>query len=172
MLGIAIAIRQVPIVRTTEVRMPSRPRVNLEMNELINMTWVAICTALVFFMQAGFALVEGGLSRAKNSINVIMKIYLGTCLVGVGFWVAGYGLAFGSSQGGLIGTSLFAPEGLKAFDAVGLLYQMMFATTAVSIVSGAVAERMRYGAYLAFALLMSLLIYPAYAHWTGTRRAG
>ena len=58
MLGIAIAIRQVPIVRTTEVRMPSRPRVNLEMNELINMTWVAICTALVFFMQAGFALVE------------------------------------------------------------------------------------------------------------------
>ena len=96
MLGIAIAIRQVPIVRTTEVRMPSRPRVNLEMNELINMTWVAICTALVFFMQAGFALVEGGLSRAKTSINVIMKIYLGTCLVGVGFWVAGYGLAFGS----------------------------------------------------------------------------
>lgn len=166
MLGIAIAIRQVPIVRTTEVRMPSRPRVNLEMNEMINMTWVAICTALVFFMQAGFALVEGGLSRAKNSINVIMKIYLGTCLVGVGFWAAGYGLAFGSSQGGLIGTSLFAPEGLKAFDAVGLLYQMMFATTAVSIVSGAVAERMRYGAYLAFALLMSLLIYPAYAHWT------
>ena len=132
----------------------------------VNTCWTLVGAFLVYFMQAGFALVEGGLSRAKNSINVIMKIYLGTCLVGVGFWVAGYGLAFGSSQGGLIGTSLFAPEGLKAFDAVGLLYQMMFATTAVSIVSGAVAERMRYGAYLAFALLMSLLIYPAYAHWT------
>ena len=64
------------------------------MNELINLVWVGICTALVFFMQAGFALVEGGLSRAKNSINVIMKIYLGTCFIGVSFWVVGYGLAF------------------------------------------------------------------------------
>ena len=135
------------------------------MNELINLVWVGICTALVFFMQAGFALVEGGLSRAKNSINVIMKIYLGTCFIGVSFWVVGYGLAFGTSIGGLVGGSGFAPQHLGATDAVGLLYQMMFATTAVTIVSGAVAERMRYSAYLAFAALMALVIYPVYAHW-------
>ena len=135
------------------------------MTELINLAWVAICAALVFFMQAGFALVEGGLSRAKNSINVIMKIYLGTCFVGVAFWAVGYGLAFGQSAAGLYGSSDFAPLAMKSTPAVALLYQMMFATTAVSIVSGAVAERMRYGGYLLFAFVMALLIYPLYAHW-------
>jgi ammonium transporter, Amt family len=135
------------------------------MNELINLAWLGICTALVFFMQAGFALVEGGLARAKNSVNVIMKIYLGTCFIGVAFWLVGYGLAFGTSQGGWIGINGFAPQALPSAQAVGLLYQMMFATTAVTIVSGAVAERMRYGSYLAFAVVMALVIYPVYAHW-------
>ncbi|MFM2055827.1 MAG: hypothetical protein RLY71_212 [Pseudomonadota bacterium] len=135
------------------------------MTELINLAWVAICTALVFFMQAGFALVEGGLSRAKNSINVIMKIYLGTCFVGVAFWSFGYGLAFGQTSSGLFGTTDFSPLALPSAAAVGLVYQMMFATTAVSIVSGAVAERMRYGGYLLFAFVMALIIYPMYAHW-------
>ncbi|PXW94168.1 ammonium transporter [Sphaerotilus hippei] len=135
------------------------------MNELINLAWVAICTALVFFMQAGFALVEGGLIRAKNSINVIMKIYLGTCLVGVSFWAVGYGLAFGDSAGGWFGVSGFVPLALKPMEGIGLLYQMMFATTAVSIVSGAIAERARYGAYLVFALVMGLLVFPVFAHW-------
>lgn len=135
------------------------------MTDLINLAWVAVCCALVFFMQAGFALVEGGLSRAKNSINVIMKVYLGTCFIGVIFWSVGWGLAFGSSLGGWIGLSEFAPLDAPPAAAIALLYQMMFATTAVSIVSGAVAERMKYGAYLAFACLMSLLIYPLYAHW-------
>lgn len=116
-------------------------------------------------MQAGFALVEGGLVRAKNSINVIMKIYLGTCLIGVVFWAVGYGLAFGPSAGGWIGVAQFMPQGLPANELVGILYQTMFATTAVTIVSGAVAERMRYGAYLVFAVLMAVLIYPVFAHW-------
>jgi Amt family ammonium transporter len=135
------------------------------MTELVNLAWVAICTALVFFMQAGFALVEGGLVRAKNSINVIMKIYLGTCFVGVVFWTAGYGLAFGNSAGGWFGVDGYAPLVLKPMEGVSLLYQMMFATTALSIVSGAVAERMRYGCYLVFACVMGLLIFPVFAHW-------
>ena len=136
------------------------------MNDLINLAWVGLCTALVFFMQAGFALVEGGLSRAKNSINVIMKIYLGTCLIGPAFWLVGYGLAFGPSLGGLVGGADFAPMDASSSQAMSLMYQMMFCTTAVSIVSGAVAERMRYGSYLAFALVMAVVIYPVYAHWT------
>ena len=81
-------------------------------------------------MQAGFALVEGGLSRAKNSINVIMKIYLGTCFIGVSFWLVGYGIAFGPSVEGIFGGGSFAPQSLSGTDTLGLLYQMMFATTA------------------------------------------
>ena len=135
------------------------------MNEFVNMAWVAICAALVFFMQAGFALVEGGLSRAKNSVNVIMKVYLGTCLAGVAFWLTGWGLAFGPSLGGWYGIGDFALLSAKPAQSIAFIYQAMFAVTAVSIVSGAVAERMRYGAYLGFAVVMSLLIYPVYAHW-------
>ncbi len=135
------------------------------MTDLVNMAWLAISTALVFFMQAGFALVEGGLARAKNSVNVIMKIYLGTAFIGVVFWAAGYGLAFGSSAEGWIGVSGFFPQELSSRQSLDLLYQLMFAATAVTIVSGAVAERMRYSAYLVFAALMGLCIYPVYAHW-------
>lgn len=135
------------------------------MTDLINLVWIAICTALVFFMQAGFALVEGGLVRAKNAINVIMKVYLGTCFVGVSFWAVGYGLAFGHSAGGWVGVSGFMPLDFTPIEGMGLLYQMMFATTAVSIVSGAVAERARYESYLAFAFVMGLVIFPVYAHW-------
>jgi len=135
------------------------------MTDLINLVWVAICTALVFFMQAGFALVEGGLVRAKNTVNVIMKVYLGTCFVGVSFWAVGYGLAFGSSAGGWVGVSGFIPLEFTPLEGIGLLYQMMFATTAVSIVSGAVAERARYESYLAFAFVMGLVIFPVFAHW-------
>ncbi|MEY2688263.1 MAG: hypothetical protein RL375_2461 [Pseudomonadota bacterium] len=135
------------------------------MNELVNMAWVAICAALVFFMQAGFALVEGGLSRAKNSVNVIMKVYLGTCLASVAFWLTGWGLAFGPSMDGWYGIGGFALLEAKPTQTIAMIYQAMFAVTAVSIVSGAVAERMRYGGYLVFAVVMSLVIYPVYAHW-------
>ena len=135
------------------------------MAENLNLVWLAVCTALVFFMQAGFALVEGGLMRAKNSVNVIMKVYLGTCIAGVLFWSVGYGLTFGKSLGGLIGGSGFFPSGMTAMEGVTLLYQLMFATIAVTIVSGAAAERIRYSAYLAFAALMVVFIYPVYAHW-------
>lgn len=135
------------------------------MTEWINLAWLAVCCALVFFMQAGFALVEGGLSRAKNAINVIMKVYLGTCFVGLLFWLAGFGMVHGDSLGGWLGGNRFAPVSLTSSEAMTLLYQGMFATIAVSIVSGAVAERMRYSAYLVFACLMGLLIYPVYAHW-------
>ncbi len=135
------------------------------MTDLINLAWLAVATALVFFMQAGFALVEGGLVRAKNSVNVIMKVYLGTAFVGVMFWAVGYGLAFGSSAAGWIGTTGFFAQDLGSRESLDLLYQLMFAATAVTIVSGAVAERMRYGAYLAFGCLMGLGIYPVYAHW-------
>ena len=103
------------------------------MNDLVNMAWVAICAALVFFMQAGFALVEGGLSRAKNSVNVIMKVYLGTCLASVAFWLSGWGLAFGPSLGGLYGIGDFALISAKPSQTIAMIYQAMFAVTAVGV---------------------------------------
>jgi Amt family ammonium transporter len=143
----------------------AEPSPGIDMTELVNMAWVGICAALVFFMQAGFALVEGGLSRAKNSVNVIMKVYLGACIAGTIFWATGWGTAFGPTLGGWIGVDEFALLSAPPAKLVGLVYQMMFCITAISIVSGAVAERMRYGAYLVFAALMALVIYPVYAHW-------
>jgi len=115
-------------------------------------------------MQAGFALVEGGLMRAKNSVDdhedLPGHLYCRGALLGRWAWP---GLR--QELGGLIGASGFFPSGLGAMEGVSLLYQLMFATIAVTIVSGAAAERIRYGSYLAFAALVVVLIYPVFAHW-------
>ena len=127
--------------------------------------WTAVCAALVFLMQAGFALLESGSTRAKNAINVIMKNYTDVCFGIVIYWLIGYGLMFGDKSYGLIGTSTFAPTGLSNDLYIGLLYQMMFAATAATIISGAVAERMRYWPYVLGAVFVTGLIYPISGSW-------
>lgn len=127
--------------------------------------WVAASIALVFFMQAGFALLECGSSRAKNAINVIMKNYADVCFGSVFFWAIGYGLMFGDSLWGIMGSSDFFPSQLSNDDTIGLVFQLMFAATAATIVSGAVAERMHFIAYLICAMIISSLIYPIFGHW-------
>ena len=127
--------------------------------------WVAVSIALVFFMQAGFALLECGASRAKNAINVIMKNYTDICFGSIFFWAFGYGLMFGESQFGIIGWSHFLPDSLSNEDTIGLVFQLMFAATAATIVSGAVAERMRFTSYLLCAMVISTFIYPIFGHW-------
>ncbi len=134
------------------------------MNELQTI-WVAVCVGLVFFMQAGFALLESGASRAKNSINVVMKNYTDMCLGTLIFWAIGYGLMFGDSLFGIVGSSHFFPSSMPASEAVTLAYQTMFAATAATIVSGAIAERMHFGAYLAFSVLVTAIIYPLFGSW-------
>ncbi len=127
--------------------------------------WIGISIALVFFMQAGFALLECGASRAKNAINVIMKNYTDVCFGSLFFWAFGYAIMFGDSLSGLIGSSNFLPDTLSNDETISLLFQLMFAATAATIVSGAVAERMRFISYLICSILVCALIYPVFGHW-------
>ena len=131
----------------------------------LNTVWLMTASALVFLMQAGFALVEGGMARSKNAVNVIMKNYMDCCIGGVIFWFLGFGLMFGANQTGWFGTDLFMLSNGSHWDYSFLLFQMMFAATATTIVSGAMAERMRYSAYLIGACLITAFIYPVFGSW-------
>jgi len=134
-------------------------------NEGVDVAWIAIAAALVFLMQAGFALLEAGMSRAKNAINVIMKNWSDMCVGVLVFWAVGFGLMLGDNPSGWFGTSLFALDTGDGGDAVFLLYQAMFAATAATIVSGAVAERMRYGAYVVASIAITACVYPLFGAW-------
>jgi Amt family ammonium transporter len=131
----------------------------------MNTLWVIIAAALVFFMQAGFALLESGMSRAKNAVNVMMKNYMDVCLGTILFWLVGYGLMFGNNETGLFGTDHFMLTTTDAWDYTFLLFQTMFAATAVTICSGAMAERTRYDAYLIAACIIIAVIYPVFGSW-------
>jgi ammonium transporter len=134
---------------------------------LLDYAWVLVSSGLVFLMQAGFLCLETGFTRTKNNINVALKNIVDFGLTTVLFWAFGYALMFGASAGGFIGTSQFAPS--FAEDNMGmmvfLIFQIMFCGTAVTIISGAVAERLRFGAYVALTLITSGLTYPVFGHW-------
>jgi len=125
---------------------------------------VGIAAALVFFMQAGFALLESGMVRAKNTINVILKNVCDMAVGTLGFWLLGYGLMFGTDPSGLMGVDGYAP-GPGDIEPIGFVYQVMFAATAATIVSGAVAERMRFWVYLAGSGMLTMVIYPLFGAW-------
>ncbi len=134
------------------------------MEQQLALIWSAMCVCLVFFMQAGFALLESGSARAKNSINVMMKNYMDMCVGGIVFWAFGYGLMYGDTLG-WFGTSQFLPNPVNSKDAIHLAYQIMFAATSATIVSGAVAERMKFSSYLIFSGIVTGLIYPIFGGW-------
>lgn len=133
--------------------------------KVIHTLWVVIAGAMVFLMQAGFALLESGMARAKNTVNVMMKNYMDLCVGSLLFWLVGYGLMFGNSPTGWIGTDLFGLAVAPDWDFNLLFFQIMFAATAATIVSGAMAERTNYVAYLIGTCGMSALIYPIYGGW-------
>ncbi len=136
-----------------------------DMQLALNSVWVVLTGILVFFMQAGFALVESGMSRAKNAVNVIMKNYLDACVGGIIFWAVGYGLMFGLNNSGWIGSSHFFTHDLSSWDWTFLFFQMMFAATSTTIASGAMAERIHFSAYLIGACIVSGFIYPVFGSW-------
>ncbi len=136
-----------------------------EVKSILDAIWVVTAAILVFFMQAGFALVESGMVRAKNCVNVIMKNYCDMCVGALGFWAIGYGLMFGSNPSGWVGTSKFALNSAEPFEFTLLFFQMMFAATAATIVSGALAERIRFSAYLIGSLIVTSVIYPIFGSW-------
>jgi len=135
------------------------------LKQQLDTVWLVIAGALVFFMQAGFALLESGLARAKNSVNVIMKNYIDVCIGSVAFWMIGYGLMFGENTSGWFGSNHFFLSDVTHQDYSLLFFQTMFAATAVTIASGAMAERTRYHAYLIGAVVVSAFIYPVFGSW-------
>jgi Amt family ammonium transporter len=132
----------------------------------INYVWVMIAGVLVFFMQAGFALLEAGSTRARNAGSVFMKNLMDFCMCGLAFWAFGFAIMFG------VGNSFFGTEGFFLAGEYGdtdtallWFFQMVFAATAATIVSGALAERTRLDAYMAYSFLISAVVYPVYGHW-------
>jgi len=117
-------------------------------------------------MQAGFCCLESGLARAKNRVNVAIKNLFDFCTAGLAFWALGFGLMFGVSWNGLIGTSDFMPgREASPWLLTFFLFQMVFCGTSTTIISGAVAERIRFVGYLAISVLVSALFYPIFGHW-------
>lgn len=147
----------------------------MEMAELIqkiDMVWVLVAAILVFAMQLGFALVECGFTRARNSANIIMKNLMDFSIGSVVYYIIGFALMFGASAGGFIGvTGLFRPETipLDIFESltpsVFIIFQTVFAATAATIVSGAMAERTQFRAYVIFSVVITLVVYPISGHW-------
>jgi len=137
------------------------------LQSLLDTSWLLVCTALVLLMQAGFACLETGLVRAKNSINVAIKNLVDFCASSLIFWCVGFGLMFGASASGWVGTSgFFFNWSLTPETTILFLFQLVFCGTATTIVSGAVAERMRFSGYLMVTVVIATLIYPVTGHWT------
>jgi len=132
----------------------------------VNIVWTCMAAFLVFFMQAGFAMVESGFTRAKNSVNIIMKNLMDFAVGTVAFFLVGFGLMFGKSNG-FWGQSLFALSGVTGSDwkFTFLIFQTVFAATAATIVSGAMAERTKFAAYMVYSAVISLVIYPVFGSW-------
>ena len=131
----------------------------------IDTLWVIDCAILVFIMQAGFMCMETGLSRHKNSINVALKNAADFGVSVVIFWIFGFGLMFGNSYYGFFGTDLFFFKTNKAEYMTYFVFQAMFVATAATIISGAVAERMKFNGYLIMTVLATGIIYPIVGHW-------
>jgi ammonium transporter len=131
----------------------------------VDIAWLLVCATLVFFMQAGFTALESGLVRSKNSINVAIKTFANFLVAASLFWLFGFGLMFGVDAGGLFGTSSFVFEGDGAFLTAFFLFQLGFIATATTLMSGAVAERMRFGGYLVLATFVAAVTYPVFGHW-------
>ncbi len=131
----------------------------------LDMIWLIMAAALVFFMQAGFAMVEMGLTRAKNASNIIMKNLMDFCTGAIIFWAIGWALMYGSSVSGLFGSSQFFIIGADSTLFRDWMFQVVFAATAATIVSGAMAERTKFSSYLIYTVFISGLIYPVSGHW-------
>ncbi|MGB0838030.1 MAG: ammonium transporter [Flavobacteriaceae bacterium] len=130
---------------------------------VLDILWIVICGILVFFMQAGFTLVETGFTRSKNAGNIIMKNFMDLVIGSLGFWTVGYTVMYGSDIGSFIGMPELFYDNKE--DMHNLFFQTVFAATAATIVSGAVAGRTKFTTYITFSLIMTILIYPISGHW-------
>ena len=134
----------------------------------LDTVWVLIAAFLVFFMQAGFGMVEAGFIRAKNACNILTKNFLDFCMASLGFFAFGYAIMFGAGNG-LLGYTGWFLSGASSGADIPLyafwLFQAAFCGAAATIVAGGMAERMKFPAYLIYSFLISALIYPIVGHW-------
>lgn len=166
---------------------PAAPPSNADLKVMADTVWVIIASMLVFFMNLGFACVESGFCRQKNCVNILSKNFIVFAVTTIGFWVLGFGLMFGGDDNhGMIGTKGLwmlggednSPATMGAYQGVyGALnwtgvpllakffFQLVFAGTAATIVSGAVAERIKYHSFIFFSFIMAMAIYPVVGHW-------
>ena len=134
----------------------------MDANSALDILWILIAGILVFFMQAGFALVEAGFTRAKNVGNIIMKNFMDFAFGSLLFWIVGYSIMYGG-EGAFFGSFsfLYNVDG----DYHNLFFQTVFAATAATIVSGAMAERTKFSTYLIYSVVITGIIYPISGHW-------
>lgn len=134
----------------------------------LDIVWTCVAAFLVFFMQAGFAMVESGFTRAKNTINILMKNLMDFSIGSISFFLIGFGLMFGATNG-FFGTTDFALRGVdwagSDWNFTFLIFQTVFAGTAATIVSGAMAERTRFKSYLVYSVFICAFIYPVFGSW-------
>jgi len=144
-------------------------------NYALDTVWVIVAAVLVFFMQAGFALVESGFTRAKNAVNIMMKNMIDLSVGVISFWLFGFAIMFGTGNA-ILGYSGFLVDASKvdayaslAWSSVpvmaAFLFQAVFAATAATIISGAVAERIKFSTYMMISAAVTIVIYPISGHW-------
>lgn len=163
-----------PLITTAQTSVPeevSNANKIAELSTGLNTVWMLLAAMLVFFMQPGFALVEAGFTRNKNTANILMKNLVDFMVGSILFWFIGFGLMFG--VGNVFGTPhLFDLDAMDNIIQNGLpiegflIFQTVFCATSATIVSGAMAERTKFSMYLAYTIAISVLIYPVSGHWT------
>ena len=135
----------------------------------INTVWVALCAALIFFMEGGFALLEAGFVRSKNAMSIIAKVIIDIAFGGIAFFAVGFGIAYGHSNGWFAFNFGISNEdlglGLSVSNTLFWFIQLGFAIAAISIVSGAIAERMKIWAYAVLVVVFCAILYPMVANW-------
>ena len=163
-IGVFMAIAALPVLAQEDVTASGE-----HLKVSIDTVWTLIAAFLVFFMQAGFAMVESGFTRAKNASNIMMKNLMDFSFGSLAFWILGFGLMFGSSVGGFFGIdSFFLVDGIpdqNDWPFAFFLFQTVFAATAATIVSGAMAERTKFVSYILYSIIISAFIYPIFGHW-------
>ncbi|HEY4668871.1 MAG TPA: ammonium transporter [Tepidiformaceae bacterium] len=144
---------------------PAGDEALLDLIHAVDTAWLLLCAFLVFFMQAGFAMVTAGFVRAKNTANILMKNMIDACVGAVSFWMVGWAIAYGMGGGsnGLFGSGDWFLVGFD--DYASWIFQFAFAAAAATIVAGALAERLKFSAYLIYTVVITALIYPVVVHW-------
>lgn len=161
---IAIVASAGAVALVGPLALPAAAQTIEEVSSAVNTVWVVLAGILVMFMQAGFALVEAGFTRAKNAANIVMKNVMDFAAGALMYWAVGFGLAYGgASIGGFIGYGEFFFN--NPDRTVEWFFQVVFAATAATIVSGAMAERTKFSAYLLYTPFITGLIYPVVTHW-------